>query len=157
MTRPNPIRTLSSLGVILNPPDCLPGQRHEMFSIKLSEGHPVGYIERCRLCGWIDETSLGWWVEDALKTQMSKRAQRIAVAAETQPFTFVQHTDVDLTLEEILFQALAAASMCWENVEAAGVFDSTRAKEIGMALLREVNRALAIAGRADEGQAEVVG
>jgi hypothetical protein len=150
--RPNPIRTLTSVGVTLNPSDCLPGEQHEMISIKLSEGHPIGYIERCHRCGWIDEKSLEWWVEDAIKQNMSKRAQRIAVAAESNPFTFVQHTNEDLTLEEILFQALAAASMCWEHVDQAGTFNSTRAKEVGMAMMREVNRALAIASRADEGQ-----
>lgn len=35
------------------------------------------------------------------------------------------------TLNELVFQALGAASMCWETPEGAGVFDSTRAKAIG--------------------------
>jgi hypothetical protein len=127
-------------------------REHEMQSVKLNSDTVVGYIERCRRCGWIDEKSLQWWVEDAIKRNTSQRAKRIAVAAESQPFQFVQHPDEDLTLEEILFQALGAASMCWEHPEKAGTFDSTRAKAIGEALLREVNRALKQAH--DAGQAE---
>jgi hypothetical protein len=34
-------------------------------------------------------------------------------------------------LETLVFQALGAASACWENLEGAGVFESTRAKDIG--------------------------
>lgn len=37
-----------------------------------------------------------------------------------------------------VFQALGAASTCWESLEHTGVFDSTRAKEIGEALLKEL-------------------
>lgn len=40
-----------------------------------------------------------------------------------------------LTLEELVFQALGAASTCWESPEDAGVFDSTRCKEVGEELL----------------------
>lgn len=39
-------------------------------------------------------------------------------------------------LEAAINQALGAASMCWDSPEAAGVFDSTRAKEIGDKLHR---------------------
>lgn len=35
------------------------------------------------------------------------------------------------TVEEAIFQALGAASMCWEHIEKAGIFESTRAKAIG--------------------------
>jgi hypothetical protein len=37
-----------------------------------------------------------------------------------------------------VFQALGAASACWENLSGAGVFDSTRAKAIGEALLAKL-------------------
>lgn len=33
-------------------------------------------------------------------------------------------------IDEAVGQAIGAASMCWEHVEDAGVFDSTRAKQI---------------------------
>jgi hypothetical protein len=39
-----------------------------------------------------------------------------------------------------VFQAIGAASICWDNIRAAGVFDSVRAKEIGEALLEELKK-----------------
>lgn len=44
----------------------------------------------------------------------------------------------NLTLAEAVFQALGAASMCWEHVDKAGVFQSERAKAIGDALLNKI-------------------
>lgn len=41
---------------------------------------------------------------------------------------------------EAVFLAIGAASMCWENVGAAGIFDSTQAKVIGEELMGWVNR-----------------
>jgi hypothetical protein len=38
-------------------------------------------------------------------------------------------------LEEAVFQALGAASVCWESMEGTGVFQSDRAKQIGEELL----------------------
>lgn len=38
----------------------------------------------------------------------------------------------------LIFQALGAASVCWEKIEGAGVFDSDRAKRIGDELLSEL-------------------
>ena len=116
---------------------------HHMVSIRT--GEKVRWVERCSLCGWIDGAALDGWADNAIKEAMTQRAKRIAVAAETQPFAFVQQTGEDLTLNEILFQALGAASVCWENPGAAGVFDSSRAKMVGEALTREVNRALHMA------------
>jgi hypothetical protein len=40
-----------------------------------------------------------------------------------------------LTIQEAVFQAIGAASVCWEHPEKAGVFDSDRAKDIGNGLL----------------------
>lgn len=42
------------------------------------------------------------------------------------------------TLEEAVYQAIGAASMCWEDPGGAGVFDSTRAKAIGDLLLAKI-------------------
>lgn len=143
---PNPIRTLESKGVTENFSACPTNGnvQHHMISIKLGEDSPVKFIERCDCCGWIDESSLQWWVEDAIKLNNSERAKRIAVAASNSPFQFVQQAGEELTLEEILFQALGAASICWtdESLQKAGVFDSTRANEIGIALVREVQMAI---------------
>lgn len=47
------------------------------------------------------------------------------------PFEF----DRAVTRADHVFQALGAASVCWDNLSGAGVFDSTRAKAIGDALL----------------------
>lgn len=38
-----------------------------------------------------------------------------------------------------VFQALGAASACWENLAGAGVFDSTRCRDIGEALLAKLD------------------
>lgn len=43
----------------------------------------------------------------------------------------------DSDLESKIFQALGAASMCWSETP-TGVFDSSRAREIGEVLLAEV-------------------
>lgn len=44
------------------------------------------------------------------------------------------------SLQAAVGQAVGAASMCWENVSGAGVFDDRLAKEISEALLAEVRR-----------------
>jgi hypothetical protein len=49
-----------------------------------------------------------------------------------------------LTLEEAVYQALGAASVCWENMEDAGVFDSDRAKMIGDQLMDRIEQELRI-------------
>lgn len=52
-----------------------------------------------------------------------------------EPFEFQPNHDGTLPLEVAVFQALGAASACWDNLRGAGVFNSTRAKEIGDKLL----------------------
>lgn len=47
-----------------------------------------------------------------------------------KPFEFQVGEDEVFTLENAVFQALGAASMCWSETP-TGVFDSERAKEIG--------------------------
>lgn len=54
---------------------------------------------------------------------------------DVQTFEFQREHDGSLSLEAAVFQALGAASVCWETPEGAGVFESTRAKEIGDALI----------------------
>jgi hypothetical protein len=124
--------------------DYCPGEAEGHAMVSRSAGQKVRWVEICSLCGWIDSAALDGWADNAIKESMTARAKRIAVAAETEPFAFAQQKGEELTLQEILFQSLGAASMCWESVDKAGVFDSTRAKEIGLALTAEVDRALAI-------------
>jgi hypothetical protein len=50
-------------------------------------------------------------------------------------FEFQPEHDGGLDLSGAVFQALGAASMCWDKIEKAGVFHSDRAKEIGEALI----------------------
>ena len=156
----NPVRTLASVGLEINEDGtrCQDrGNDHKMISIKLSPDSAVKFVERCTNCGWIDEASLQWWVEDAIKLSTSKRAQRIAIAASQTPFAFVQTAGYEeLTLEEILFQALGAASMCWVGGTGDLQFDSSRAKEIGLALMREVDRAMHMAQHAGRQGADQV-
>lgn len=42
------------------------------------------------------------------------------------------------SLESAVFQALGAASACWDNLEGAGVFQSERARAIGEELLERI-------------------
>jgi hypothetical protein len=41
----------------------------------------------------------------------------------------------DTPVDQAVFEALGAASTCWERLDLAGVFDGTRAKDIGNELL----------------------
>lgn len=45
------------------------------------------------------------------------------------------------TAEEVVFQAIGAGSVCWENMSGTGVFDDTQARAVGedaMARLKEI-------------------
>jgi hypothetical protein len=120
-----------------------PSQRtHFMVSVKTASP-AVPYVERCSDCSWIDPTALQWWADNAVKNSLNERARRIAVAAETEPFSFVNSAGLpEPDLDEILGQALGAASMCWVGGTGDLEFDSTRAKAIWEALRAEVDRAL---------------
>lgn len=68
---------------------------------------------------------------------LDEQAAWVAQSAEYErlPFEFHREHDGSLSLDSAVFQALGAASTCWESLEGTGVFDSTRAKEIGDTLL----------------------
>jgi len=59
-----------------------------------------------------------------------------ATDPHTEEFDFTREHDGSLSIESAVYQALGAASVCWESMSGTGVFDSTRAKEIGDVLLR---------------------
>ncbi|MEU8023693.1 hypothetical protein AB0B88_15910 [Micromonospora haikouensis] len=61
-------------------------------------------------------------------------------ATPREPWTFTRRDDEPLTLTEAVGQAIGSASACWEHLDRAGVFDSTRAKQIVDALLAEIHR-----------------
>lgn len=46
--------------------------------------------------------------------------------------------DIKNNWEGLIMVAMGGASMCWEHVDKAGVFDSDRAKEIGKKLLEDI-------------------
>lgn len=60
-------------------------------------------------------------------------------AITSQPFEFVP-SDKPLSMAEMVFQALGAVSMCWSETP-SGVFDSSRARDIGLRLLEEIDKA----------------
>lgn len=43
-----------------------------------------------------------------------------------------------LDLQSAVYQALGAASVCWENLDSAGIFQSDRAVLIGEALIQRI-------------------
>lgn len=149
---PNPLRTLESVAIVdQTEPDVdwsrcefrgHPGagditlfKSHQMISFKTNS--IIGFVEQCERCGWIDAASLNWWAEDFLKQEISKRAQRIAVAIESQPFAFVQPPSGELSVAEVCAQALAAAATLTDE---EGNFDRQRAVSILGRLSDEVER-----------------
>jgi len=50
-------------------------------------------------------------------------------------FTFTNRQDEPLTIETAVFEAIGAASVCWESMEGTGTFQDGRAKEIAETLL----------------------
>lgn len=69
---------------------------------------------------------------------LSEAEQALAEVQEIVDEANTQVPDHD-ELRTAVFEALGAASTCWENLEGAGVFDSTRAKEIGDGLMAKLD------------------
>lgn len=53
---------------------------------------------------------------------------------DDKEFEFYVPEGEEATLEEIVGQAIGAASVCWENPAGAGIFDSKRAAIVAQAL-----------------------
>ncbi len=45
-------------------------------------------------------------------------------------------------LKSIVFMALGEASMCWSDIDKAGVFESSRCEDVGNRLIAEINYVL---------------
>lgn len=56
-----------------------------------------------------------------------------------EPFDFTKNEDEPLTLKNVVYQALGAASTCWTDMMHAGIFDSERAAEISEKLIKWIN------------------
>lgn len=121
------------------------GDAHHMSSYTTGS-KDIPWIERCSFCGWIDGDALQRYADAIKKMSVAERAQRIAIAMGTEPFAFVEvlEHETALTLDEILAQALGAASMSWVGGTGELEFDSTRAKQIWTALKAEVDRAIEV-------------
>lgn len=68
---------------------------------------------------------------------------------DVQSFEFQVQENEKLTLQNAVFQALGAASVCWETPEGAGVFQSDRAKAIGDALVEFIRSQASAPSRDD--------
>lgn len=53
-------------------------------------------------------------------------------------FEFTQGEDGPPTMETMVYEAVGAASTCWESLHGTGVFDSDRAQAIGDAVVEQV-------------------
>lgn len=53
-------------------------------------------------------------------------------------FEFSEMEGEEMTLDNYVFQALGAVSVCWEDIDKAGIFESERAREIGHALMAKI-------------------
>lgn len=51
---------------------------------------------------------------------------------------FGVHLDILNDWEKLIMTAIGEASMCWSNIDKAGVFDSTKAEQIGKKLLQDI-------------------
>jgi hypothetical protein len=71
----------------------------------------IRVMEQCTRCGWVNPAALDRWAEQSSIERMDAASQRAALAASGEPFTFVQSSDVPLSVREALSQALAAATM----------------------------------------------
>ncbi len=56
-------------------------------------------------------------------------------------FEFQKDYDGSLSLKSAVYQAIGAASTCWESLENTGVFQDDYAREIAEALLNKIEQA----------------
>lgn len=59
---------------------------------------------------------------------------------DEQTFEFTEREGEPLTLETAVFEAIGAASVCWENMTGTGVFQDGRARAIGETLVARIRR-----------------
>ena len=50
----------------------------------------------------------------------------------------IEYDDLPPDLREIVYQAVGAASMCWSNINGAGVFNSTQASKVARQLVLDI-------------------
>jgi len=62
------------------------------------------------------------------------------LASNKREVWFGVHLDIMNNWKELILTAMGEASMCWSNIDGAGVFDSTRAEQIGKKLLEDIKK-----------------
>lgn len=60
------------------------------------------------------------------------------LASNKREVWFGVHLDILNNWEKLIMIAMGEVSMCWSNIDKAGVFDSTRAQQIGIKLLEDI-------------------
>lgn len=127
--------------------DGAPG--HRMVSVKVASP-AVPFIERCEVCGFIEPDALTAHAENWAKQVLPRRAQRIAVAVETDPFQFVQPPSGELPLLEIMAQSFAAlATHVAEHAAKGWATTGKRETSIMRAALAEIERLIRIDKESD--------
>lgn len=95
-----------------------------------------------------------------ISTKPTVNESNLEATVNSEPFAFQTREGEEIGLEEAVFQALGAASVCWDNLDGAGIFDSSRAREVGdklMALISErFDQVWASASRSGREKAEWV-
>lgn len=61
--------------------------------------------------------------------------RKLCSEVDPEPVEKIFDWTTSTEIETAVFQAIGAASVCWEDVDRAGVFDSTRAEQIGKELI----------------------
>lgn len=71
---------------------------------------------------------------------MMKCLDAFELASNRREVWFGVELDILNNWEELIMTAMCEASMCWTDIDNAGVFDSTRAKQIGEKLLQDIKK-----------------
>lgn len=62
------------------------------------------------------------------------------IASNKREVWFGVHLDILNNWKELIMKAIGEASMCWENIDNAGAFNSTKALQIGEKLLQDIKK-----------------
>lgn len=85
-----------------------------------------------------DSTECTWaYIEQA--GPVTPFSTPLPAPTEDTPFEFARgYDDGDLPIKSAVFQAIGAASVCWESMAHTGIFDDRRAVAIAKALMAQV-------------------
>lgn len=69
---------------------------------------------------------------------MMKCLDAFELTSNKREVWFGVHLDILNNWKRLILTAMGEASMCWSNIDGAGVFDSTKAEQIGKKLLEDI-------------------